>query len=39
MIKIEPYKKIYQAEATELILDIQQNEFKVPISLKDQPDL
>ncbi len=39
MIKIKPYTKAYQVEVAELVLDIQQNEFKVPITLKDQPDL
>ena len=31
MIAIEVYKDEYQAQVIELILDIQQNEFKVPI--------
>ena len=39
MIAIEVYKDEYQAQVIELILDIQQNEFKVPITINDQPDL
>ncbi len=36
---IEVYKKEYSAEVIDLILNIQQNEFGVPVTLADQPDL
>lgn len=39
MIKISTYHPQYQAQVIELILKIQQQEFGVPITLEDQPDL
>ncbi len=39
MIQIAPYQPIYQQAIIDLILNIQQNEFNVPITLHDQPDL
>lgn len=38
-IKISTYHPLYQAEVVDLILKIQQQEFGVPITLEDQPDL
>ncbi len=38
-ITIEPYQISHQQHVIDLILPIQQIEFKVPITLKDQPDL
>lgn len=38
-LRIETYSKIYQREVSELIISIQRNEFHVPITLDDQPDL
>lgn len=38
-INIQEFSKVYQAEIIDLILDIQQNEFNIPISKEDQPDL
>ncbi|HEL1557320.1 TPA: GNAT family N-acetyltransferase [Streptococcus suis] len=39
MIKIIPFNPSYENEVIELILTIQQDEFGLPINLKDQPDL
>jgi putative acetyltransferase len=39
MIIIKPYEAQYRDQIVELILNIQQNEFQVPITIKDQPDL
>ena len=39
MIQISQYQPTYQQPIIDLILDIQQNEFNVPITLEDQPDL
>ena len=36
---IKEYQEEYKNEIIELILDIQQNEFHIPISKEDQPDL
>lgn len=36
---IEVYNKKYQQQVIDLILDIQQNEFNVPVTIQDQPDL
>lgn len=36
---IEFYDKKYQQQAIDLILNIQQNEFNVPVTIYDQPDL
>ena len=36
---ITPYHANYQTGVIELILGIQQNEFQLPITLEDQPDL
>ena len=36
---IKPIANEYENEAANLIINIQQNEFNVPITLKDQPDL
>ena len=38
-MKIQVYNKKYQQQVIDLILDIQQNEFHVPVTIKDQPDL
>jgi N-acetylglutamate synthase-like GNAT family acetyltransferase len=38
-MKIETYNIKYQQEVIDLILNIQQNEFNVPVTIKDQPDL
>ena len=38
-MRIERYNDKYKAQVIALILDIQQNEFNVPVTLKDQPDL
>lgn len=39
MAIIQVYLPKYQEQIVNLILDIQQNEFTVPITLKEQPDL
>jgi putative acetyltransferase len=39
MIEITPYEPHHRDQIVELILNIQQNEFQVPITIKDQPDL
>ena len=39
MIEIVEFTPPYQQQVIELILDIQKNEFHVPITLGDQPDL
>lgn len=39
MVKIETYKEEYKERIVALILDIQQNEFGVPVTINDQPDL
>ena len=36
---IETYQEKYKAEIAQLILNIQQNEFNVPVTISDQPDL
>ncbi len=36
---IETYQEKYKAGITQLILNIQQNEFNVPVTISDQPDL
>jgi Acetyltransferase (GNAT) family. len=38
-IRIEKFSKEYQDEVIDLILGIQRNEFHIPISKEDQPDL
>jgi GNAT superfamily N-acetyltransferase len=38
-ISIRPYKKGYEQEIIDLIVGIQQNEFGIPITASDQPDL
>lgn len=38
-IDVKPYSKEYEQRMVEMILDIQQNEFKVPVTIDDQPDL
>lgn len=38
-VRIEVYDKKYNDQVTDLILHIQRNEFGVPITRKDQPDL
>lgn len=38
-IQIVKYEKNYQGQVIDLILDIQNNEFNVPVTLSDQPDL
>jgi len=39
MVTIEIYKEWYKDQVTKLILDIQQNEFRIPVTIHDQPDL
>jgi N-acetylglutamate synthase-like GNAT family acetyltransferase len=39
MIKIETYTEKYKQDIAALILNIQNNEFNVPVTLTDQPDL
>ncbi len=39
MIEIKPYQNQHQHGVINLILDIQQIEFQVPITIEDQPDL
>jgi N-acetylglutamate synthase-like GNAT family acetyltransferase len=39
MIQYTTYQPEYKDQIVELILDIQQNEFQVPVTLADQPDL
>lgn len=39
MVRIERYDDKYRQGMVELILDIQQSEFNLPIELGDQPDL
>lgn len=39
MYKIIYYDKKYEQEVIDLILNIQQNEFNVPITIEEQPDL
>jgi len=38
-MRIEVYDKKFQQEVIELVLNIQQNEFNVPVTINDQPDL
>jgi N-acetylglutamate synthase-like GNAT family acetyltransferase len=38
-MRIEVYNKDFQQEVIELALNIQQNEFNVPVTINDQPDL
>ncbi|MEP6724218.1 MAG: GNAT family N-acetyltransferase [Bacteroidota bacterium] len=38
-MEIEVYSKEYEQQVIDLILDIQQNEFGVPVTIADQPDL
>lgn len=38
-MEIEVYDKKYQQQVIDLILNIQQNEFNVPVTINDQPDL
>jgi GNAT superfamily N-acetyltransferase len=38
-VSVEVYSELYQREVGELIVSIQHDEFGVPISLDDQPDL
>jgi len=39
LIEVVVYSDSYQQEVINLILNIQQNEFHVPITIEDQPDL
>ena len=39
VIEIRPYQEKDKAQIIELILNIQVNEFNVPVTIKDQPDL
>jgi putative acetyltransferase len=39
MIVYIPFEPKYKEQVINLIIDIQQNEFQVPITIKDQPDL
>ncbi|UXH44005.1 GNAT family N-acetyltransferase [Rossellomorea vietnamensis] len=36
---VKPYSIIYQTQVVDLILHIQQQEYNIPITKKDQPDL
>lgn len=38
-MKIQPIQNEYENEIVDLILNIQQKEFNVPVTLEDQPDL
>jgi len=38
-MEIAVYSKQYEQAVIDLILDIQQNEFRVPVTIHDQPDL
>jgi putative acetyltransferase len=38
-MQIQPYSEKYKADIASLILNIQNNEFNVPVTLNDQPDL
>ncbi|TDW51837.1 acetyltransferase (GNAT) family protein [Flavobacterium sp. 270] len=38
-MQIQPIQNEYETEIVDLILNIQQKEFNVPITLEDQPDL
>lgn len=38
-IEIIPYNNTFQNNVVELILNIQQNEFLIPVTIDDQPDL
>lgn len=38
-IEIKPYTEFYEQQVFELILKIQNDEFGVPMTVKDQPDL
>lgn len=38
-VSIQPYSESYQQHVIDLILDIQQNEFSIQITLEQQPDL
>ncbi|MBE8724340.1 GNAT family N-acetyltransferase [Flavobacterium hungaricum] len=38
-MKIQPIQNQYENEIIDLILNIQQKEFNVPVTLEDQPDL
>ncbi len=39
MIDIHPFSSPHQQGVIDLILSIQQQEFEIPVSLNDQPDL
>ena len=39
MLSIQPYDVNYQQQVIELILNIQNNEFSIPVTLSEQPDL
>ncbi len=39
MIRVEEYSNTYQAQIVDLILHIQQDEYQIPITQADQPDL
>jgi N-acetylglutamate synthase-like GNAT family acetyltransferase len=39
VVIVTEYRDIYQTEAEQLILNIQQNEFHIPITIEEQPDL
>ena len=38
-VQIIPYVNTYREQVIALVLNIQQNEFQVPVTLADQPDL
>lgn len=38
-VEITPYLVQHQTQIESLILNIQQNEFGVPVTIEDQPDL
>jgi len=38
-MEIEVYRKEYEQQVIDFILNIQQNEFDVPVTIADQPDL
>lgn len=39
MIEIKMFQEIFEKDIGNMIVDIQRNEFGIPITLKDQPDL
>ena len=38
-VHVQSYSETYKNQVGKLIVDIQQNEFQIPINLEQQPDL